>query len=422
MHIFVFGNLNVGKSSFCKKLSEKLPTYVQLSLDHHRQLYSDGSLEGEALACDKFVDAVANTPSAIVEFTGRGPVAEKLQAALTYKCGILVVITRNKAENIASVYSEKFENVPYPIEYKQQQTLVQTIEQLECHTTLSALELAWKNQIWHSYTHNFEQSFHSFWKQFPKQHHELTARINRFASRQTGIEVAVIYGSLGANQVTLDSDIDYFIQSSTPASYWLEAFQEYFGHEIIHADLIGSKITLRFKTSLLVEVVIGKELSEIALYYRESLIHNSAFTLVKGSSEDLDQLTSFIGTQVSTSNLVASIAGELYFLFCSLPKLVKSGDAYKYSFHTMIIRHYAVQLEHLLLGISAHNYLPKQATVNLPAFPWESFDTSPTSIETHQYFSLFQYLVRLFKRLEKADLLEIDKYFSKQAEQLHHLK
>ena len=121
--------------------------------------FGDESLEGEALACDKFVDEVVNAPNAIVEFIGCGPVAEKLQAALTHKCGILVVITRNMAENIASLHAEKFDNVPYPIEYKQQQTLVQKIEKLETRTTLSELELVWQNQIWQSYTHNFEQIF-----------------------------------------------------------------------------------------------------------------------------------------------------------------------------------------------------------------------------------------------------------------------
>lgn len=421
MHIFVFGNLNVGKSTFCKALSEKLPTYTLLSLDRHRQLYSDGSLEGEVLACDKFVDAVANTPNAIVEFTGCGPVAEKLQAALTHKCGILVVITRNMAENIASLDSEKFENVPYPIEYKQQQTLVETIEQLEERTSLSALELAWQGQIWQSYTHDLEQNFHSFWDAFPLEHHDLVERINRFALSETDIDVAVIYGSLGANQVTLDSDIDYFIQSGFPASYWLEALQSYFGDEVVHTDLLGNKITLRFKTALLIEVVVGKQLSGIVLYYRESLIHNCDFTFVKGKVEHRDELIGFLEQQVSNSNSVASIASELYFLFCSLPKLVKSNDVYKYSFHTMIIRHYAIQLEHLLIGNSAHNYLPKQAVVNLPDFPWMSFETSSKSIDPNQYFSLHKYLKELFQRLEKAGLLEVDKYFSKQTELLHHL-
>ncbi len=87
-------------------------------------MYSDGSLKGEELASRKFVDAVVNTPNAIVEFTGCGLVAERLQAALTNKCGILVVVTRNMSENISFLDPAKFEKVPYPIEYKQQQPLV----------------------------------------------------------------------------------------------------------------------------------------------------------------------------------------------------------------------------------------------------------------------------------------------------------
>lgn len=336
------------------------------------------------------------------------------------KCGILVVIDRNLAENIASIDPAKFEQVPYPIEYKRQQTLVQTVEQLELCTSLSALELAWKTQVWQSYTHIFEQSFHSFWNQFPLEQHELTERLNQFVIGETNIEAALMYGSLGANKVALDSDIDYFIQSSLHVSYWLDVFQKYFG--AIHADLLGNKITLRFKTTLLVEIVVGKLLSEIELYYRESLIHNCDFTLVKGNVEHREQLISFTNKQVPTHVSVASIASELYFLFCSLPKLVRLGDAYKYSFHVMIIRHYAVQLEHLLLGNSEHNYLPKQAAVTLPDFPWDSFETPPISIDSNQYCSLYRYVKGLFQRLEKAGLLEVDKYFSKKTELLHHIE
>jgi hypothetical protein len=88
----------------------------------------------------------------------------------------------------------------------------------------------------------------------------------------------------------------------------------------------------------------------------------------------------------------------------------------------MIIRHYAIQLEHLLMGQSAHNYLPKRAVDNLPDFPWKSFETCSTSIDPKQYFSAHQYLKRLFQRLEAVGLLESNKYFSKQTELLHHLK
>lgn len=422
MHIFVFGNLNVGKSAFCKALSGKLPTYTLLSLDRHRQLYSDGSLEGEVFACDKFIGSVVNTPNAIVEFTGCGPVAELAQSALTHKSGILVVLNRSMHENITSLDESKFEEIPYPNEYKKHQTIAQTIQQLGQQTTLTELELNWQTQIWQSYSYSFDQSFQSFWSKIPLKQHLLLESLNRFAIQQDDISAALFYGSFGANRGTLDSDIDYFIQSNKSASYWFNAFVESFDLNVIHADLLGNKITLRFENTLLVEIVVGTQLSDIALYYRESVIYNCDFTFVKGTSEHRKQLRGFLDKQISTQDLVRPIASELYFLFCSLPKLVKSNDVYKYSFHVMIMRHYAVQLEHLILGNAEHNYLPKQAVVNLPDFPWMSFETSPKSIDQNQYFSLHQYLKELYQQLDNVDLLDSEKYFSKQTESLHHLQ
>ncbi|ENP0873853.1 hypothetical protein ACCI29_004350 [Vibrio parahaemolyticus] len=421
MHIFIFGNLNVGKSTFCRKLHKKLPEYDYLSLDRYRQQYSDGSLKGEQLASLEFVADVKNTPHAIVEFTGVGPVSELLKETLNTKCGVLIVVQRCISENVATIDEARFSNIPYPAEYKNCQTIEEVIQQLDKSTTLSALEMSWQHQVWQSYSYNFEQSFESFWSQFPFEHHEVVSQLNHFILSQNTISSALVYGSLGANCATITSDVDYFIQTNLPAIYWYHALVNQYANDVVHADLINNKITLRYKSGLLVEVVTGKQLSEVALYYRESLIHNCDFTLVKGGEDERFQLNHFVKQQTPTSDSAMLIASETYFLFCSLPKLFKSEDSYKYSFHTMIIRHYAIQLEHILLGKLEHNYLPKQAVLFLSHFPWECFNTCATTIEIKQYRDLYRYLKALYRRLEKAQLIEKDKYFSARTEFLHQL-
>ena len=421
MHIFVFGNLNVGKSTFCRKLNKKLPEYDYLSLDQYRQQYSNGSLTGEQLASREFVSDVKNTPNAIIEFTGFGTVSESLKEILNTKCGVLIVVQRCLSENVSTIDKARFSNIPYPEEYKNCQTIEEVIQQLHKSTTLSALEMSWQRQVWQSYSYNFKQNFESFWSQFPFEHHEVVSQLNNFILSQNTISSALVYGSLGANCATITSDVDYFIQTNLPAAYWYHALVEHYGNDVIHADLINNKITLRYKSGLLVEVVTGKLLSEVALYYRESLIHNCDFTLVKGGENERLQLSHFLKQKTSTSSSAALIASETYFLFCSLPKLFKSEDSYKYSFHIMIIRHYAIQLEHILLGKMEHNYLPKQAALFLPHFPWDCFRTCATTIEIKQYRELYRYLEALYRRLEKAQLIEKDKYFSAQTEFLHQL-
>ncbi|NOH97228.1 hypothetical protein [Vibrio sp. 99-70-13A1] len=422
MHIYIFGNLNVGKSALCRELHKKLPDYDYLSLDHYRQQYSDGSLKGEQRASCKFVADVKNTSHAIVEFTGCGSIAERLKATLNIKCGVLIVVNRCMDENLAAIDEDKFSRIPYPAEYKKCQSIVDTIQRLEESTTLSSLEVSWQRQVWQSYTYNLEQSFELFWSEFPIEHHEVVNHLNHFVLSQSTISSALIYGSLGANCATIMSDVDYFIQTSAPAVDWYDAFLDVYKNDVVHADLINNKITLRYESGMLVEVVTGKQLSEIALYYRESLIHNCEFTIMKGGEDERLQLNHFLEQQKLDSDSAALIASETYFLFCSLPKLLKSEDSYKYSFHTMIIRHYAIQLEHLLLGISDHNYLPKYAALSLPHFPWESFTTCAMTIEIKQYRALYRYIEELYSRLEKAKLIEEDKYFSTRTEFLHRLE
>ncbi|MGF1703495.1 hypothetical protein L4D09_24700 [Photobacterium makurazakiensis] len=419
MHIYIFGNLNVGKSTFCRELHRKLPDYDYLSLDRYRQQYTDASLKGEKLTSRKFVADVKNTSHAIVEFTGCGPVAERLKAILSTKCGVLIAVHRCMDENLAAIDEAKLASIPYPIEYKECQTIEKTIQRPEKSTTLSALEVSWQRQVWQSYSYNLEQDFALFWSQFPIEHHEVVNHLNHFFLSQNTISSALIYGSFGANCATISSDVDYFIQTNVPATYWYDALMDQY--DVVQADLINNKITLRYESGMLVEVATGKQLSEIALYYRESLIHNCEFTPVKDGEDEQLQLNHFLEQKKLDSDSAVLIASETYFLFCSLPKLFKSKDSYKYSFHTMFIRHHAIQLEHLLLGKPEHNYLPKQAALSLFHFPWWSFNTCATTIEAKQYQALYRYLKALYCQLEKAKLIEKDKYFSTRTEFLHHL-
>lgn len=87
----------------------------------------------------------------------------------------------------------------------------------------------------------------------------------------------------------------------------------------------------------------------------------------------------------------------------------------------MIIRHYSVQLEHLLIGSTAHNYLPKQAAKSLPSFPWNAFVTTGEKLDKVQYFQLFDYIKTLFFRLEDKQLIAPQRYFTEKEVEIHHI-
>ncbi|MGF1728479.1 hypothetical protein [Photobacterium kasasachensis] len=422
MHIYVFGNLNGGKTHLCRKLADKLPSFQYLSIDSFRCEYGDGSLAGEELACHHFVHAVAKSPDAIVDFTGCGKAANLLQALLPEKRGVLICCERDMSGAIAAIDEEKYTAIPYPEEYKQLQSVEETICNLFDQVQLSSLEQKWQQQIWQSYSFQYGQDFDEFWQAFALQHHLWVEKLYRLILGESAIGAAVLYGSMGANWICLDSDIDLFIESALPASYWYQVFSLKFSSTLLHVDLLDEKITLRTTDCILIEVSVGQTVSDNALYYRESQIYNPVFTVLKDREGLAEELQTIISKSPDCTVSTQKIAAQTFFLFCSLPRLIRACDTYKYTFHTMIIQHYCVQLEHLLLGVTEHNYLPKQAGKTLPDFPWHCFSASGSAIDKAQYFSLYDYLQTLFERLESQGLIEQGKYFTSETIKLHFIE
>ena len=190
---------------------------------------------------------------------------------------------------------------------------------------------------------------------------------------------------------------------------------------IVHSDLLDRKITLRLKSTLLIEIVCGKQLCDTALYFRESQIKHVSSCVLKGGTNTIDLLQSYITQKRNSADRARSIAAELYFLFCSLPNLIANSDTYKYHFHVTIMQHYAIQLEHLLIGIEQHNYLPKHAAITLPAFPWQRFVTTATQFNISQYHTLKDYLVDLYQKLESEKLINQSLYFTPENLHLHKI-
>lgn len=421
MHIYIFGNLNSGKTTLSKQIQGRLPEFIYLSLDVYRIRFGDGTEQGEQLASEHFLAAIKQQENAIVEFTGYGQTASLLTDQLDRKTGILICCTRDIEQSINTIDDEKYSEIPYPSSDKERQTVDENIRFLKDNIIPTELETHWQRQIWQSYCFDFSDNFDAFWATFPLSQHTWVSKLNKVLSTDTSVSTALLYGSLGANQLTKRSDIDLFIQSSISVLVWYERFLKLFGAQLTHTDILGSKITLRTQDRLLIEIVIGQSLSDISLYYRESQIYNVHFTILKGELGLAEQLDAVTKTHTSERKQTKELTAQVYFLFCSLPNLIANNDTYKYHFHCSIIQHYCVQLEHLLLSEFKHNYLPKHAATTLIDFPWQVFDCSATHISTEQYSELYQYLITLFERLRKKQLIKSNGYFSVKSRFLHEI-
>lgn len=421
MHIYIFGNLNSGKTTLSQQIQRRLPEFPYLSLDEYRIRFGDGTEQGEQLACEYFLAAVKQQENAIVEFTGYGQTANLLTNQLDRKTGISICCTRDIEQSINSIDDEKYSETPYPSSYKKLQAVDEAIIFLKDKVMPTALETHWQRQIWQSYCFDFSDNFDAFWAAFPLSQHTWVSKLNKVLSTDTSASTALLYGSLGANQLTKRSDIDLFIQSSISVQEWHERLLRLFGEQLTHTDILGSKITLRTQDRLLIEIVVGQSLSDISLYYRESQIYNVHFTILKGEFGLAEQLDAVTKAHTSEQKQATELAAQVYFLFCSLPNLIANNDSYKYHFHCAIIQHYCVQLEHLLLSEFKHNYLPKHAATTLIDFPWQAFECSATHIITEQYVELYQYLITLFEKLRTKQLIESNGYFSVESRFLHEI-
>ncbi|MBF4395692.1 hypothetical protein EAY12_20700, partial [Vibrio anguillarum] len=108
MHIYIFGNLNSGKTMLSKQMQGRLPEFTYLSLDEYRIRFGDGTEQGEQLACEHFLAAVKQQENAIVEFTGYGQTASLLTNQLDRKTGILICCTRDIEKSINAIDDEKY--------------------------------------------------------------------------------------------------------------------------------------------------------------------------------------------------------------------------------------------------------------------------------------------------------------------------
>nr|MBF4381899.1 hypothetical protein [Vibrio anguillarum] len=179
MHIYIFGNLNSGKTMLSKQMQGRLPEFTYLSLDEYRIRFGDGTEQGEQLACEHFLAAVKQQENAIVEFTGYGQTASLLTNQLDRKTGILICCTRDIEQSINAIDDEKYSKIPYPSSYKRLQSVDETIRYLKDKIIPTELESHWQRQIWQSYSFDFSDNFDSFWSAFPLSQHTWVSKLNK---------------------------------------------------------------------------------------------------------------------------------------------------------------------------------------------------------------------------------------------------
>ncbi|NOY08713.1 MAG: hypothetical protein GXP33_07715 [Spirochaetes bacterium] len=355
MKIFVFGNINAGKTYYSNILHELYPAYKILRIDDFRIKYGKGDIDSDIAAQDKFAEAADATSEGIIECTGLGPLGQKLAKSCTNKRDIIIHIKASPEICLDRVKNKNFSKIPYP---PFEETIENTI--IRCHRQLKngALEKLWKGKIIEIIEAEGISASKEEIKKIPINLYSDLDQILRFAHDSDKIDALISSGSFARGELTEFSDIDLFAITDLSTKKLQQQLKENI-ESIKFIDRIGNKITLRFPDQILAEINCIRHFDEIKVFYRESFTKDVGKTLLKGDKSYIKKLES-AGKYCKNHfhRLAENLLSELFYFILSLNQLTEKRDRYKFYFHNNIILHNIIRLKAMDKGNYEFNYLP----------------------------------------------------------------
>lgn len=399
MRIFVFGNINAGKSFVVKNLSKLFSNYQVLKIDEYRIKYGDCTVEGEQLAQNEFVKDVSTIKDGIIEATGYGSLGQKLAGSITYRNSIILKITAPLDVCLQRLEDKDFSQIPYP---QVPETIDKTIERCHIEFQDQCLEKLWRDKVIDIITIDNQIDIQKQLDNIPLEHYNQFSKIIDLFIDNKDINSIISYGSLGRGELTKLSDIDMYLVTKLNVEDVLN-FLENSNLEFWFSDNMKSKITLKYKVdNLLIEIIILERLSEGEQYYLGSRIENVSITIYKISDEDYIYLQDAnYKNSVNIKKDVDYLVKEMIYYLLSLENIIKKQDWYKYYFHNNIILHNYIRLKALLADVEEYNYLPIHALrfIHKKELDFIFYDLNSNDYNTHYQF-IFEKCFELLKLLD----------------------
>jgi predicted nucleotidyltransferase/shikimate kinase len=352
LKVIVCGNINSGKSYCIDLLSKTYPDFSVIQIDEWRRKYSDGTLEGEKNAQQKFIDKVVNSENVFVELTGMGPLGKSLVDELVSKSFIVLYIKENVETCIERISEKTFSNTPYP---KFNEKIDDTIIRLDKELQSGELHKLWKDK---------SLSFLEITEcqkvlDIPVVHYNYFINVINKMINNAGIKEIIVYGSAARQNLTFLSDIDIFITTDYSVCDIERIFHDM--AECDFSDTTGNKVVLFFK-DIMVEIVVVKQIQDNIKYYLTSNIKDISASIIKGSIETYNEINKeHLNYFPDIKKLKEETIKRLIYFVLSLKKLAIINDDYKYFFHNNIIIHEITRLLYFNNNMIEYEYLPKNA-------------------------------------------------------------
>lgn len=351
MRIFVFGNINAGKSYSIQNLKDnQFSDYLILNIDQYRRRFGDGSKEGEILSQEQFAKDIHDTKNCFVECTGLGPLGHRLHDKLAYKNDIALYINTDINTCLKRIENKDFSQTPYP---EVEEALEDTIKRCGKEFESGELSQLWKDKVLQVFEIlNINDIYN-----IPFRLLDRFCKVVDFLFDMKDIKTIFPYGSLIRNEMTLSSDIDCFVVTDISVRRFMDMLKQ--GLDIYFIDNIQNKITIRDQKNNLIELVLLKRLSDGVRYIKGTRITTCENVAIKLDVKDEKFINEYSIDLTQPIDPIDDLISEMMYFLYSLPKLIVSDNRYKYYFHNYILVHDYIRIKEVLDGNPKYNHLPK---------------------------------------------------------------
>lgn len=359
MKIFVFGNINSGKSCVVKTLEKIFGDFEVFQIDEYRKKYGDGSIEKENEAQEKFSNDVCSAKNEIVEFTGLGKIAELITASLSGKESIVIVVKEKSDVCIDRLKIKNFSSVPYP-KYQNMENLEQTIFRLDKEISSGEIEKIWRNKIFRFFYIEDIAVFNSLPLSQYKRIFDLKNILTACA------EALFLFGSLARSEGDNLSDADLFLLTKKNTDKIFALLKSRFDS----IDRIENKIIIS-DCGIDSEIYVIDDINQCKKFYQGSFIKDAQTTILIGDDnlrEILQKIISEYKFEVEAE--IKNIKAKLNYYCHSMEKIIQRGDEYRYYFTVNLAIHKIVQFFACENGMSFSLYLPRMAKKFISQKDW----------------------------------------------------
>lgn len=140
MKVLVFGNVCSGKTTVCRLL-QTYTSYKYVGIDQMRVDHSDGSHEGEMIACETFYEQVRLPETQIIECLGIGKVTEKTHDILIDSTEPVVCLILNTPKDVClDRLKDRVWNVPFVLP---KETIYGLVDKVDQHINSGQIRARW---------------------------------------------------------------------------------------------------------------------------------------------------------------------------------------------------------------------------------------------------------------------------------------